>query len=157
MSNSDWYVAESYKNLETVGDIFEKDGKEYITVILKSGREHAARVYRPAKPKAQSTFNNRITHVVYDVYTELGFKPKGYIILVRSNEEEKLQNICKWHPFWGAYLKCTDNVLELPLGCEIQKLYWTDICSSDFIHLKSKEEITPIINSIWENNNENRV
>jgi hypothetical protein len=146
-----WYVAESYRDLEKVGDIFEKDGKEYITVILKSGREHAARVYRPAKPKAQTTSSNRITHITYDLFTELGFKPNHFIYLVRAKEEEKLQGICKWYPSWGAYLKCTDNIFDLPFGCEIRKLYWSDVCSSDFMHLKSKEEIAPILKQIWRN------
>lgn len=152
---NEYYVAESFRDLEKVGDVFEKDGKEYINVVLKSGKIHAARVYRPATPKPQTT--NRVTHVVYDLYKELGFKPKGYIYLVRTPNEEKLQGICQWHPSWGAYLKCTDDIFDLPFGCEIRKLYWTDICSSDFIHLKSKKEITPIIDSIWENNNENKL
>jgi len=151
METNDWYVAESYRSLEKVGDIFEKDGKEYITVILKSGKEHAARVYRPGKPKAQTTSTNRITHVVYDIYTVLGFKPKGYIYLVRTEDEEKLQGICQWHPSWGAYLRCTDDIFDLPFGCEICKLHWTDICSSDFMHLKSKEEIAPILERVWRN------
>ncbi len=32
-NSNDWSVAESFKNLETVGGIFEKDGKEYINVV----------------------------------------------------------------------------------------------------------------------------
>lgn len=157
MENNDWYVAESYRSLEKVGDIFEKDGKEYITVILKSGKEHAARVYRTVEPKARTTSTNRITHVVYDLYTVLGFRPKGYIYLVRTKDEETLQGICQWHPAWGAYLKCTDDIFDLPFGCEIRKLYWTDISTSDCMHLKTNEEIKSIVDLVWKNSDGNKV
>ena len=33
---NEYYVAESFRDLEKVGDVFEKDGKEYINVVLKS-------------------------------------------------------------------------------------------------------------------------
>ena len=73
---------------------------------------------------------------------------KGYIYLVRTKDEEKLQGICQWHPYWGAYLRCTDDIFDLPFGCKIRKLHWTDICSSDFMHLKSKEEIKQIVEGL---------
>lgn len=144
----DYYLAESYRELETVGDIYEKNGKEYITVILKSGREHAARVYRPVEPKPASTSTLKSTHAFYDLYTELGFNPKSFIYLVHSNEEDKLQGICRWHPAFGAYLTCNDDICELPFGCKIKQLYWIDVCDRTFIHLKPIEEIKSIIDLI---------
>lgn len=146
LSSNEWSVAESYKNLETVGGIFEKDGKEYINVVLKSGKVHAARVYRKVdKPVKQKN------HVIYDLFTELGFSPKHYIYAVRTEDESKLQGYCHFNPYFGAYLKCTEDIFDLPLGCKIKKIYWVDICNDDIIHLKSKEEVREFVESQFEN------
>ena len=139
-SNSEWYVAESYRNLETIGGIFEKEGKEYINVILKSGKVHAARVYRSVK---RST--TKKNEVIYSLYNELGFKPKGFIYLVRHPQEEKLKGICHWHPGFGAYLNCTDDIFDLPFGCKIEKLSWIDIVEDDCVHLLPLEDIRKIV------------
>ena len=144
---NEYYVAESFRDLEKVGDVFEKDGKEYINVVLKSGKIHAARVYRPATPKTQTT--NRVTHVIYDLYKELGFKPKGYIYIVRTSDEEKLQGICHWHSAFGAYLKCDEDIYDLPFGCEVRKLEWIDVCDRTFIRLLPTTEIKQIIDSLF--------
>ena len=141
-SNSEWYVAESYRNLETIGGIFEKDGKEYINVILKSGKVHAARVYRSDKAQTAST---KTRHIVYDTRKELGFAPSNFIYLVRHPQEEKLNGICQWHPGFGAYLKCTDDIFNLPFGCKIEKLSWLDITEEDCVHLLSIEKIRDIV------------
>lgn len=140
--NNDYYLAESYQNLETVGGIFEKDGKEYINVVLKSGKVHAARVYRSVdRPAAKSK------HIIYDLYTELGFYPKQYIYLIRCEDESKLNGICHFNPRFGAYLKCSEDIFDLPIGCKIKKLYWTEICLDDIVHLFSDKEIRKIAES----------
>ena len=140
LNSNDWYVADSYKNLETVGGIFEKDGKEYIYVVLKSGKVHAARVYRSVKRAPAKT-----NHVIYDLFTELGFSPKHYIYAIRLDDESKLQGICHFNPYFGAYLKCTEDIFDLPFGCKVEKIHWVDVCNDDIIHLKSKEEVRKIV------------
>ena len=146
MSENNWYVAESFKDLEKVGDIFEKNGKEYINVVLKSGKIHAARVYRTAERKTATT---RTNHIIYDEYDALGFRPKAFVYLVRTDNEEKLQGICRWHPILGAYLSCCDDIFELPPGCDVKMLEWADVCDRTFSHLAPKEEILPFINSLF--------
>lgn len=147
-SNSDWYVAESYRNLETIGGIFEKDGKEYINVVLKSGKVRAARVYRSGKSQSRKP-----NQVIYNIYNELGFKPKGFIYIVRHPDEEKLNGYCHWHPAFGAYLKCTEDIFDLPFGCKIEKLDWIDISQDDCVHLLPVEEIRKIVKNknLWYN------
>ena len=139
-NSNDWSVAESFKNLETVGGIFEKDGKEYINVVLKSGKVHAARVYRSVKRTTAKP-----NHVIYDLFTELGFSPKHFIYAVRTEDESRLQGICHFNPYFGAYMKCSEDILDLPLGCEIKKIHWVDICNDDIIHLKSREEVRKFV------------
>jgi len=143
-NTSDWYVAESYKGLETVGGIFEKNGKEYINVVLKSGKIHTARVYRTEKAAGAS---NRSTHVIYDLHSEYGFSPLGYIYIVRHPEEEKLQGYCHFDPRFGAYLKCTEDIFDLPFGCNIVKLHWIDITDEKF-NLLPKDDILKIIKNM---------
>ena len=143
MELNDYYLADSYKDLETVGGIYEKDGKEYIDVVLKSGKTHAARVYRPRSRAATSSIKPKT--VIYDLFSELGFKPSHYVYIIKTDEEEKLKNICHWYPGIGAYMKCTEDIFELPSGCKIEKLYWTDICDNSLTHLLPKETIASIV------------
>ena len=73
----DYYVAPSYVNLATVGDVFEKDGKHYIKVILKSGKEKEVRAYEAKEEKSSIDFS-KVTHVFYDEYKELALHSKAY-------------------------------------------------------------------------------
>ena len=141
LSSNDWYVADSFKNLETIGGVFVKDDKEYINVVLKSGKVHAARVYR----KVDKLITTKTNRIFYDQFTELGFSPKHFIYAVRLEDESKLQSYCHFSPYFGAYLKCTDDIFDLPLGCKIEKIHWVDVCNDDIIHLKSKEEVRKIV------------
>ena len=138
--NSDWYVAESFKGLETIGGVFEKEGKEYINVVLKSGKIHAARVYRTKTPTSAKP-----NHVIYNQRNALGFAPKGFIYVIKTENEEKLQNICHWHPAFGAYLKCTEDIFDLPFGCKIEKIEWVDVSEDDCVHLLPVEKIRKIV------------
>ena len=152
MEDRDWYVADSYKELETVGGIYERDGKEYINVILKSGKTHAARVYRT--DKRQSAKPN---HVVYSPYKALGFYPTGYIQLVRCDDEAELKDYCHFHPAFGAYIAGNEPIEELPwekgLHIKLTKIYWYEIVDKKD-HLFSKEKIYDIIKQKEEEENE---
>lgn len=130
---TEYYLAESYQGLETVGNIYEENGKEYIDVILKSGKIHAARVYRSGKPNA--------AHKIYNQRAELGFHPKGFIYIVRNDNEEKLHGICHWHPAFGPYLKCDDDIFDLPFGCSVHKLEWINVAEDNLMRLLPDEVI----------------
>lgn len=146
MESNDFYLADSYKNLETIGGIFEKNGKEYINVVLKSGKTHAARVYRP---KAQQT-TARSRHVIHNTRSVLGFAPKGLINIVRCKDESELKDYCHFHPAFGAYLFGKESLFDLPwekgLGINVQPLYWYEIVD-DKDHLLPNEEIKAILNN----------
>jgi len=141
MENNDYYLAESYQNLARVGDVYEKDGKEYIDVILKSGKTHAARVYRPKSDREVST---KTRHIIYNLRNELGFAPGGFINVVRCKDESELKGICHFHPAFGAYLKCQEDLSELPwekgLDIQLKSLEWWEIVD-DKDHLLPIREI----------------
>ncbi len=141
LDNKEYYLAESYQNLARVGDIYEKDGKEYIDVILKSGKIHAARVYRPKENKQVST---RSRHINANLREKLGFYPGGFINIVRCKDEVELKHYCHFHPAFGAYLYCKEDPGELPwekgLGIQLKSLEWWEIVD-DKDHLLPIKEI----------------
>ena len=143
MEGRDYYLAESYKGLETVGGIFERDGKEYLNVVLKSGKVHAARVYRPKKEQSRKPSN-----VIFNLRKELGFHPLGYIYHISCDDEAELKDFCHFYPGLGAYLKCNEPIEELPwekgLHIKATKVYWYEIVDRKD-HLLTKEKICDII------------
>ena len=143
----DYYVAPSYVNLATVGDVFEKNGKHYIKVILKSGKEKEVRAYEAKEEKSSIDFN-RVTHVFYDEYKELGFKPKGYIYVVRG-DEKKLSGVCKIDKRFGWYLPCTSDLTELPMGCSIKRVPWVSVCSHKITRLDEDEIVIKKVNDFF--------
>ena len=145
LDNKEYYLAESYQNLARVGDIYEKDGKEYIDVILKSGKIHAARVYRPKEDREVS---GRTRHVVFNLRKELGFAPGGFINVVRCKDEAELKDYCHFHPAFGAYLYCKEDPTELPwekgLGIQLRSLEWWEIVDNKD-HMLPNSQIHQII------------
>ena len=141
--NNEYYLADSYKDLETVGGIYEKNGREYLDVILKSGKIHAARVYRTTNH--QST---KPSKVIFNLRKELGFHPLGYIRLIRCDDESELKDFCHFKTPFGAYLKCMEPIEELPwekgLHIKTVNLYWYEIVDNKD-HLFSNEIIKNII------------
>ena len=138
----EYYVSPSYTNLKKAGEVFEKNGKDYIKVILKSGKEKEVRAYEPKETKEQVLTKIQSLHMVstvYNVYKELGFAPLGFIYAVRSSEE--LSQFCKWNRRFGYYLNCQDDLLELPLGCTVKKVPWLAVCKDDVVHLKDDQEV----------------
>lgn len=139
----DYYVSPSYASLKKVGEVFEKNGKNYIKVVLKSGKEKEVRAYEPKEEKEEiltTAQSAHMTHVIYDVYKELGFAPKKFIYAVRGPEE--LYQYCKWDSRFGYYLGCQADILELPFGCTIKKIPWLAVCCDDNVtHLKEEKVV----------------
>ena len=143
MDDKEYYLADSFKDLETVGGIYEKDGKEYLDVVLKSGKVHAARVYRPKKSQSRKP-----SKVIFNLRKELGFHPLGYVYNITCDDEAELKDFCHFYPGLGAYLKCDEPIEELPwekgLHIKTTKVYWYEIVDAKD-HLFSKEKIYDII------------
>ena len=140
---SNYFVAPSFQNLPTVGNVFEENGKEYIYVMTTSGKTRKVRAYKD-EPVTTSHKNR----VFYDVRTELGFAPVGYIYLIRCEDEAELKHYCRFDPRFGAYIpgKNVKDILEIPYELKIdsRKLYWTEICQNDCIHLLPDSEVKAI-------------
>ena len=143
---NDFFVAPSFQNLPTVGGVFEDNGKEYIYVMTASGKTRKVRAYR-----TEQRTTARKSRVFYDVRTELGFAPVGYIYLIRCKDESELAPYCKFDSRFGAYIpgKNVKDILEIPYELKIdsRKLYWTEICQDDCIHLLPDEDIKAIVDS----------
>lgn len=123
------FVAKSYKNLTKLSEPFEKNGKMYITIQIKSGLPKEVRAYsadeyfkmypdekprradgKPSKAKAWDRYYKSQKLV-------LGFD-KGYITIFKGvNEQDEQQDMwfrqspCRYCRWWGWYLP---SAMELP-------------------------------------------
>lgn len=120
------FVAKSYKNLTRLSKPFEKNGKMYITLQMKSGLPKEVRAYTGEEyfkmypdEKPKRTDGKPSKAKPWDKYYKpqkltLGFD-KGYITIFKGvNEEQEIwfrKSPCRYCRLWGWYLPST---IELP-------------------------------------------
>lgn len=118
-------VAKSYENLNQIGEPFAENGKFYIYVELKSGKQKKVRFYTEkeynklypgAKEKELFTMDDRRKILGFEDY---------FVYLVASPDEDTLRSsnarYCRW---WGWYVPSNENVdKELTI---VKKLNWED-------------------------------
>ena len=134
-------VAKSYEGLPRLSEPFERDGKMYITVELKSGKAKDVRWYGTAK---------------YNQKKALGFVD-GYITIFKGvkpeHEEWFCESICRFATTWGWYIPSFDIVPEdLPDGVKPVRLDWAPMAKSDTalnmelvsVHVQNTLNPTPI-------------
>lgn len=158
------FVAKSYKNLTKLSEPFEKNGKLYITVQLKSGLPKEVRAYtadeyfkmypeekpvradgKPSKAKPWDKYykSQKIT---------LGFE-KGYITLYRgisaNNEEYFHKNATRYCRLWGWYLPSTREPLtDLPKGVTAVTMPAGDIWDEEDWLIEDEVAIMQYVKSI---------
>ena len=136
------YVAKSYQGLEQIGKPYEKNGKEYIAVILKSGKEKEVRVYSEreyrkmygasTEPQSESTqsleaeetsggagmswaeFEQRWSKI--SPRQTLGFGEAGYITLFKGDQDNHTAYFsskrARYCKYWGWYIHSDTEVFS---------------------------------------------
>lgn len=144
----DFYVSPSYVELKTVGDVYEKNGKCYIKVILKSGKIKEVRAYE-AKNEKQQIDLTKCTHIFYDERKEYGFHPKSFIYVVKG-DPDVLRNIAKSSAYFDWSFDCNIDLSDLPMGLKIKKVKWLDVCDETLMHLRPAKEVREYVERIFE-------
>lgn len=128
------FVAKSYENLTKLSEPFQKNGKLYITVEMKSGlpkdvRAYTAKEYKKMYPDAAIKEEKISRAKPWDKYYKsqkevLGFGDKGFIWIFKGTNEDWFNlspcRNCKW---WNWYLPSADPLPPLPNGITAHKLY----------------------------------
>lgn len=125
-------VAKSYQGLPIVKEPYNKSGKTYCVVKLKSGKEKEVRVYSqkeydkmypapPVKWKPQREM--------------LGFGKDGYILVFNTgpniNEQFYVEGPFRFHRVFGWYLPSNETVPVLPEGVMPKVLRWEMVGGDD--------------------------
>ena len=127
----DIYVAKSYQGLPIVEEPYEKSGKAYCKVRMKSGSIKEVRVYTEKEyekmyplPKPKWAQQRKM----------LGFGEEGYIIIFNGADkyEEYFDktNAC-YHRIWGWYVPSNETVPVLPEGVSAVVLPWDNVGGED--------------------------
>ena len=142
-------VAKSYQDLLQVGDIFTRNGKNYIKVQMKNGSLKEVRAYSEAEYRKYNP-EVKIIKATKGPREILGFGDLGYIWLFKGNSYENLdwfqRNPTRFARMWGWYLPSDIEMPEpLPEGIEPIKLFWNEVSFED--KLIDEKEIKNIADS----------
>lgn len=123
-------VAKSYQSLKQLSEPFEKNGKMYVELEMKSGLSKAVRWYSereyakmyPDEKEFEITCNHKLP---------LGFH-KGYITIFKGVKKEHedwfCESICRFATLWGWYVVSNDEVpKDLPSGVQPVRLDWDKV------------------------------
>lgn len=144
-------VAKSYTGLRQICEPYQNNnGKMYVKVILKSGKEKEVRWYSEFEHARMYglTIEPATKPAADTLKTVLGFN-HGYITIFRGDQETnnewfKLSN-ARYARYWGWYVVSTEEIPEnLPFGIEPVKLYWKDIIGPNG-EMKPEEKVKEIV------------
>ena len=134
------YVAKSYQGLPIVEEPYEKSGKSYCKVRMKSGSIKEVRVYTEKEyekmyplPKPKWAPQRKM----------LGFGDEGYIIIFNNKpefEEFYEKGPFRYSRFFGWYLPGNETVPVLPDGIIPKVLPWEIVGNTDG-ELKEEKEL----------------
>lgn len=146
-------VAKSYIGLEILTEPYEKNGRQYVEVKLKSGKNKEVRWYTDAEFEKMYPDTNIVKPTNDSIKKALGFQ-EGYITIFKGDQESnndwfKWSN-ARWARYWGWYVVSTEEVPEqLPFGIEPVKLYWKDVAAIDGSgELKPEDKVKAIVDSL---------
>lgn len=148
-------VAKSYQNLETVGQPFYANGRQYIQVrtnsgVLKQVRWYNEREYAKMYPNDVKEMHDDDPYFKTQKET-LGFE-KGYITIFKGNTFEDKDyfklNSARYTRLWGWYFISTEELPEdLPSDVSPIRLYWEKVGNEDGT-LKPEKEIAAVVESL---------
>lgn len=150
-------VAKSYKELKQLCEPYEKNGKEYVKVLSKSGTEREVRWYsweeylkqnpNEKPPYELGMCGGRKLDTLKNV---IGFR-YGSITLVRGDTDSfkawLSEQGATYRTFWGWAFESGIEIPNLPAGLRTYQLEWKDISLSDD-QLKPQDQIEAHINSL---------
>ena len=147
-------VAKSYIGLDILTEPYEKNGRLYVEVKLKSGKNKEVRWYSDfefEKMYAEKPGAVIVKAETPNLKKALGFD-KGYITIFKGDQETNNDwfrlSIARYARDWGWYVVSTDEVpADLPFGIEPVKLYWNDIAKLDG-NLKPEDNVKAIVNNL---------
>lgn len=139
-----YYTAPTYESYEKLSEPFQKNGKLYVTVRLKSGKAKDVRAYTQPQEKPSSIIS-------WSSKKTLGFESTEYITIFKGeisiDDEWFNKSICRYHKIWGWYIADGAELpTNLPSYAVPKLLYWNDISNGD--SLKSEKEIQKIVNKL---------
>ena len=142
-------VAKSYADCPIKAGPFEKDGKQYVTVLktLKSGVQKLADVrWYPEANEPTLGFNPQVA---------FGFGDAGYITIFYGDEaaiKEWRQQLPRWtiweNTFFGYFMPSANHVDSVPAGVQSVKVYWKDICEADGKRMKPNDDVAHYVHSL---------
>lgn len=145
-------VAKSYIGLTQTCEPYQNDnGKMYVKVILKSGKEKEVRWYNDSEFEKMYAGTSVVKTPSPDataIKHALGFD-NGYITIFRGDQETnndwfRFSN-ARYARYWGWYVVSTEEIPEnLPFGIEPIKLYWKDIIGPDG-NMKPENKVKEIV------------
>lgn len=124
-------VAKSYQGLPIVKEPYNKSGKAYCVVKLKSGKEKEVRVYSEKEYEKMYP----IPAPKWKPQKEmLGFGEEEYILVFNNKPELEqfyVEGPFRYHKVFGWYLPSGETVPVLPEGCYPLVLRWDVVGGAD--------------------------
>lgn len=139
-----YHTAPTYENYPKLSEPFEKDGKWYVTVKMKSGLPKDVRAYIDEEVAAAgSKWNAR---------KGFGFGEAGYITIFAgeiSMDDEWFSRSCaRYATFLGWYIVSDDPVpADIPYYATPKKLLWSTVGNDDGTW-KDKQTVNAAVNAL---------
>lgn len=148
-------VAKSYMNLPIQGEVYYKNNKPYVQVVLKSGKPKEVRWY------TQQEFNKMYPELAvaggksYGPQMKcLGFQDENDSITIFSGNVKKNEEWfmrcpeTRFHTMWGWYVISGQTCSNpLPDGVYEKKLPWSSVGQDDG-YLKPEAEVVKAVHKI---------
>ena len=133
-------VAKSYEKYEYFGDIYERDGKEYIKIKYPCCSKISC-----AKCGGQGFYPKEVRwyyeRFIIDHRHAFGFGPEGYIILLLGSHDildyhfrQVAPRQARYNTIFQWFVPSTIDMPALPAGITTRRLAWTEISTDDKIH-----------------------
>lgn len=150
-------VAKSYQELEKLSEPYESNGKMYIKVRLKSGKEKEVRWY---EEKEYSRMYNKVSTSSLDIVDvsqkdALGFT-EGYITVLKGDTIPWIdwlkEHKGRFNPMFGWYFPSSQEVPKLPEGIKPVEIKWDLISKDNNQPLNIDETISRISDYLYPSN-----
>ena len=148
-----YYVAKSYQSLERVGKPYEVNGKMYVQVKMKNGKEKTVRAYSESEYRKYNP-EVKIIQSAKSRRDVLGFGKEGYIWIFKGDTYAALDwfrlSPCRYTRLWGWYLSSSEEMPDpLPVGIEPVKLNWDEV-SFDGDLLEDKDIVKVVDSKLYD-------
>lgn len=139
-----YHTAPTYENYPKLSDPFERDGKWYVTVKMKSGLPKDVRAYIDEEVAAASS--------KWNARKGFGFGEAGFITIFAGEipmDDEWFSKSCsRYCVRWGWYIVSNDEVPDdVPYYATPKKLLWSSVGNADGT-LRSDSEVNAAVNAL---------